>query len=619
MKKSITSDTLSGTLRQQMKTAADAGYQGFEICHGDLIASELEPEELRDLAEELNLDIVALQPFCNFEGADEIQMAQTARRAEHAVELAARLGAKILVLQSNVSKQSSADARLCQEHLNKLAETGRKRGVTIGYEAVPWAQHVTTLQQAWQLVRDTDNDNLGLAISSFSVAVTGADLDVLHDIPGSKIVLVRVADAPDLDVSVTYLRRHYRCFAGQGTQPVAEFSQAVASTGYDGFWSNDVSNENFASSSAKSIAQEGMRSLEWLFGSIRPRSAVYEQPEIVDFAFIEFAVEDDREAELLDVLKDIGFRQTHQHRSMNVKLFQLGGANIVLNFERDSYAEAYFWEHGLAVCAVGFSASNPRQLGLRAKQLGYDWVDSKDPDGELEISGVRGPGSVLCSFIDSDPSGPPFQEVYFDRIDSDDEQPGGEILRIDHVGVSVRFSQFLPSTLFFRSMLGLEIGTTTELLDPAGIVQSRVATNPGRMVRMPLTTSSGFWASPRHFIDSSHDAGIQQIALASSDIFETARRAQKEHILPIGANYYENLAASHDLPDALLESLRQHNILYDEDENGVFYHFYFREFFEGIFFEVLQRVDGYDRYGESNSFIRLAAQARDRDANKGAG
>jgi len=617
MKKSITSESLSGTLRQKMKTAADAGYEGFEICHGDLISSELEAEVLRRLADELGLEIVALQPLRDFEGADEDNMPQTVRRAEHAIELAARLGAKILVLQSNVSKECSADAELCREHLSALAEIGRKQGVTIGYEAVPWAQHVTTLQQAWQLVRETGNDNLGLVISSFSIAVTGSDMDVIQNIPGSSIVLARVADAPDLDVGIPYLRRHYRCFPGQGTQPVVEFAKALASTGYDDYCSNDVLNDNFASSSAKSVAREGIRSLDWLFGAINSDSAGQEEPQIIDFAFVEFAVEDDRETELLDVLKDIGFRQTHQHRSMNVQLFQLGGANIVLNFERDSYAEAYFWEHGLAVCAVGFSASNHRQLGQRAQRLGYDWVDSKDPDGELEISGVRGPGSVLCSFVGAEPSGPPFQEVFFDRIDSDDSLPGGEILRIDHIGVSVRFSQFLPSTLFFRSMLGLEIETTIELLDPAGIVQSRVAQTPSRKVRMPLTTSSGFWASPRHFIDSSHDAGVQQIALASSDIFATARRAKKEHILPIGSNYYEDLAARFNLADELLESLREYNILYDEDECGVLYHFYFRELFEGVFFEVLQRIDGYDRYGESNAIIRLAAQARDREAMKG--
>jgi 4-hydroxyphenylpyruvate dioxygenase len=52
------------------------------------------------------------------------------------------------------------------------------------------------------------------------------------------------------------------------------------------------------------------------------------------------------------------------------------------------------------------------------------------------------------------------------------------------------------------------------------------------------------------------------------------------------------------------------NILYDEDTTGAFFQFYSRPFAGGIFFEVVQRVDGYNGYGGPNAPFRIAAQKR---------
>ncbi len=59
----------------------------------------------------------------------------------------------------------------------------------------------------------------------------------------------------------------------------------------------------------------------------------------------------------------------------------------------------------------------------------------------------------------------------------------------------------------------------------------------------------------------------------------------------------------------LLARLQQYNILYDDNEDGQFFHFYTKERF-GVFMEVVQRVN-YENYGEANAHIRLVAQARE--------
>jgi 4-hydroxyphenylpyruvate dioxygenase len=82
-------------------------------------------------------------------------------------------------------------------------------------------------------------------------------------------------------------------------------------------------------------------------------------------------------------------------------------------------------------------------------------------------------------------------------------------------------------------------------------------------------------------------------------------------VLTISDNYYDDLIAKSVLSLEEIERMRALNILYDVQGEGSFYHFYFKEQ-NGLFIEILQRVGGYDRYGETNAQVRLAAQARDR-------
>lgn len=67
------------------------------------------------------------------------------------------------------------------------------------------------------------------------------------------------------------------------------------------------------------------------------------------------------------------------------------------------------------------------------------------------------------------------------------------------------------------------------------------------------------------FLDDFFGSGVQQIALASDDIFATVDRltANGVALLPIPENYYDDIAARVDLAAPVLDRLRAGNILYD--------------------------------------------------------
>ena len=80
--------------------------------------------------------------------------------------------------------------------------------------------------------------------------------------------------------------------------------------------------------------------------------------------------------------------------------------------------------------------------------------------------------------------------------------------------------------------------------------------------------------------------------------------------LAMTENYYQDLRARFAIEPARLDELKALNILYDEEDGHAFYQFYSKPFHGGLFFEIVQRVDGYDGYGAPNAPFRIAAQKR---------
>ena len=102
--------------------------------------------------------------------------------------------------------------------------------------------------------------------------------------------------------------------------------------------------------------------------------------------------------------------------------------------------------------------------------------------------------------------------------------------------------------------------------------------------------------------------------MATTDMRHTMEQlaARGARFLPIPGNYYEDIEARWGLDAERLAMLRSHNILYDRDDAGEFLHAYTDPFDDRFFFEIVQRIGGYQQYGAANASVRMAAQAKRR-------
>ena len=223
MRTAIASVSLSGSLEQKLRAAAQAGFDAVELFEPDLITSPLRPDAIRGLAGELGLGIPMYQPFRDFEGVGAEALERNLRRARHKFELMGELGADTLLVCSNARRDAIDDPELSAAQLHRLAEEAADHGIRIAYEALAWGTHVNDYRDAWRIVELADHPSLGTCLDSFHILSRGSDPAGIREIPAEKIFFLQLADAPVMAMDVLQWSRHYRCFPGQGGFDLAGF------------------------------------------------------------------------------------------------------------------------------------------------------------------------------------------------------------------------------------------------------------------------------------------------------------------------------------------------------------------------------------------------------------
>jgi 4-hydroxyphenylpyruvate dioxygenase len=607
MKYSIATVSLGGTLPEKLAAIAAAGFDGVEIFEADVLAHEGSPAEIGEMVRDRGLEIVAFQPFRDFEGMPEPQRSRGFERARRKFALMNELGASAILVCSNVSPLSLGGIDRAASDLRELGEIADGFGIDVGFEALAWGRHVSDYRDAWEIVRRADHARIGLILDSWHMLARGLSPDAVRSIPADRITFVQVADAPKMDMDLLQWSRHFRNFPGQGDLPVDGFMQAVIATGYDGWLSHEIFNDRFRMASPRRIAEDGERSLIWLEDRVRPgKLPPRAVPQAVEW--IEFAVSEEEEADLARIFTGLGFALTGRHRSKAVDRYSQGGINLVLNTEPDGLAHSQQIVHGASVAAMGIRVEDAGAAMARAEALRMTAYRQPVAPGELDIPAIRGLGGSLVYFTDARSD---LARVWDIEFEATGAAPSPTLTRIDHIAQSMSPDEMLSWRLYYLSLFDFETTPQVDVVDPAGIVESMALQDRARALRICLNASASDRTLSSRFLSEFFGAGVQHIAFATGDIFAAAEavRATGLELLPIPDNYYDDLEARVTLEPDRLQRMRDLGILYDEDETGRYFQLYTRAYQQRFFFEIVQR-DNYAGFGAPNAPIRLAAQAR---------
>ncbi len=613
MKTSIATVCLSGNLAEKLAAIADAGFDGVEIFEMDFVAFDHTPREVGRMVRDCGLAVTLFQPFRDFEGMPDALRAKAFDRAERKFDVMQELGADLMLVCSNVSPQALGGVDRAAADFHELGERAARRGLRIGYEALAWGRYVNDHRDAWEIVRRADHPAIGLILDSFHSLARGIDPASIRSIPKDKIFIVQLADAPKLNMDYLSWSRHFRSMPGQGDLPVTAFTEAVCATGYDGYLSLEIFNDQFRAGSARQIAVDGQRSLLCLTDQMPSASAQRLPPKAKGegIEFIEFAVDGADVAELETVVGAMGFAKGGVHKSKEVSLWRQNGINLVINGEREGFAHASYVTHGPSVCALCLKVADATAATARAEALLARPFRQAVAAGELEIPAVRGVGGSLLYFVDGKSRLGQWWDVDFTPV-GNNVMTGGELATVDHVSQSMSYDEMLSWLLFYTSILDVGKAPEVDIADPGGLVRSQVIESSDGALRLVLNGSQSHRTQSARFLTEFFGSGVQHIAFSSSDIFATAARMRAAGLktLPIPANYYDDLGSRFDLAPEVIDRMRLHGILYDADAAGEYFQIYTKTVAQRFFFEIVERR-GYGGFGAPNASIRLAAQARE--------
>ncbi|UWU17755.1 sugar phosphate isomerase/epimerase and 4-hydroxyphenylpyruvate domain-containing protein (plasmid) [Rhizobium sullae] len=616
MKTSIATVSLSGDLRDKLEAIAKAGFDGVEIFENDFLIFDESPRQVGKMVRDLGMEITLFQPFRDFEGMPEPLRSRTFDRAERKFDVMQEMGTDLVLVCSNVSPASLGGLDRAAVDFHELGERAAKRGLKVGYEALAWGRHIHDHRDAWEIVRRADHPNIGLILDSFHTLSRKIDVNSIRSIPKEKIFIIQLADAPLIDMDLLFWSRHFRNMPGEGDLPVLDFMKAVAATGYDGYLSLEIFNDQFRGGSPAAIAVDGRRSLIYLGDQVKrqepesslPVPAMPPRASVEGVAFVEFTVDEDEAPQLESLIASLGFRKVSRHKTKSVTVFRQGGINLVVNTEQKGFAGASYAVHGTSAYAAGLMVADAKAAVERAVALGAERFRQPIDPGEIEMPAVRGVGGGVLYFLDRKTKLGRIWEIEFDPVeDTAAPQPAG-LQSIDHIAQTVKYEELLTWLLFYTSILDAHKTPMVDIIDPSGIVRSQAIENADGSLRITMNGAENRNTLAGHFIAETFGSGIQHLAFETEDIFATAAALAANGFvsLAISPNYYDDLEARFGLDAEFAERLKANNILYDRDEHGEYFQLYSPTYGEGLFFEIVERR-GYRGYGAANAIFRIAA------------
>ncbi len=323
------------------------------------------------------------------------------------------------------------------------------------------------------------------------------------------------------------------------------------------------------------------------------------------FEFVEYTAPD-TEA-LGRLFEGMGFVAVARHRSKRVTLYKQGGINFLVNAEPDSFAQSFARVHGPSACAFGIRVKDANAAFKRAIALGAKAYDGPVGPMELNIPAIQGIGGSLLYLIDR--YGPrTIYDVDFVPVPGVDPDPKGVGLEyVDHLTHNVyegrmdTWAEFYAKLFNFREIRYFDIkGKKTGLT-------SRALTSPCGKIRIPINEPSDKKSQIQEYLDAYNGEGIQHIALACSNIYETveALRAKGVKFLDTPDAYYATVNKRVVNHGEDLERLKKNKILIDgegidkESVEDKLLQIFTDTVIGPIFFEVIQRK-GNEGFGEGN-------------------
>jgi 4-hydroxyphenylpyruvate dioxygenase len=347
------------------------------------------------------------------------------------------------------------------------------------------------------------------------------------------------------------------------------------------------------------------------------------------FDHVEFVVNDLARHE--DIYRRMGFERVGARelraRGLKSTLWAQGFVRILLTEvdlakAPDTDPRARFLrEHGEGICTLAVdvdSAESAYKLttskGARSAMEPKVWEST---EGSVTRAEVFTPADVRYAFIErksKTATGTALfdEELVADRLMS----PSPFNLRVvDHLTNNVDMGEMPRWVDYYKKVWDFKVVRHFDISTGRTGLTSDVVQSDNRKICVPINQATEPESQVQEFVERFHGAGVQHLALLTTDIVTTLKELRKNgfKFLAVPHTYYEEVPRRVTKFDEDLRELEDLGILLDGEGGGYLLQIFSEEMVGPFFYEFIQRK-GNEGFGEGN--FKALFQAIERDQIK---
>lgn len=330
-----------------------------------------------------------------------------------------------------------------------------------------------------------------------------------------------------------------------------------------------------------------------------------ENPLGVDgFEFVEFTGPEPQA--MIARLELMGFVQTHVNPANDVVRLKQGDITMLVNRSPAGQAGAFAREHGPSANGMAFRVADAKAAWEGAVARGARPAEAHaggalGGDYPYVLQGI---GGSLLYLVDRYGEAGSLYDGWneIEGWEEAERKNGVGLYLLDHLTHNVRRGQMRAWSGFYGGVFNFQEQKYFDIKGKATGLFSQAMIAPDKAIRIPLNESQDENSQIEEFLRRYNGEGIQHIALATDDIFETVEELRRR-----GIAFQDTIETYFELIDKRLpghgedvERMRRNRILIDgSDQDGILLQIFTQDTFGPIFFEIIQRK-GNQAFGEGN-------------------
>ena len=206
---------------------------------------------------------------------------------------------------------------------------------------------------------------------------------------------------------------------------------------------------------------------------------------------------------------------------------------------------SYLKSHPEGIVDVAFQVDNLSSILDRAAKLGIKIIQPLQQQDKIKYARIAGWDCLEHSLIES----PPTTHYYFlpnleFKTIPTHAQTLTRFTNIDHIVLNVAVGELQPAVAYYQNLFDFQIQQTFKIQSKYSGLYSQALIDSTAQVQFNINEPTDPNSQIQEFIDLNGGAGIQHLALHSSDITATVAQMRSLGVdfLPIPNSYYHNLS-----------------------------------------------------------------------------